>query len=274
MLTHECRNKLTIDVGLIVVLTLPKATDISQNLHNKVSKAQTIKLLKELHEKKEIENKISANQIVDLDTRISVLHNDISLLRQKEKSLKLEIATLGPVEDIESPSELQARMEELVKAKAELSAEVTEIESKFHTQNSETNISPNDNGKPVPPTQNQNQNPDTNQTNSMPSKQGQEKLQADLEIWKKIAANRKTIVRNMWSIVRDGLLAIESLNSEETGEHSSDYNDDPDIDNEDDVETTRAADTQLSDEDLWVSTLSLLFTNWKFSTNKRLTVSQ
>ncbi|KAK2812163.1 hypothetical protein FQN50_001520 [Emmonsiellopsis sp. PD_5] len=88
------------------------AIDITANLHNKVSKAYTVKALKEMHEKKEIEGRVAGKQIVyhaiqdpideatpaqlvSLDAEITTLRDQIASTKTAEKTLRAELAALS-----------------------------------------------------------------------------------------------------------------------------------------------------------------------------------
>ncbi|KAK2794994.1 hypothetical protein FQN52_006873 [Onygenales sp. PD_12] len=93
------------------------AIDITANLHNKVSKglggpAYTVKALKELHEKKEIEGRAAGKQIVyhaiqdpideatpdqlvSLDAEITALRDQIASTKTAEKTLRAELAAFS-----------------------------------------------------------------------------------------------------------------------------------------------------------------------------------
>ncbi|KAJ5510834.1 Tat binding protein 1-interacting [Penicillium expansum] len=87
------------------------AIDVSANLHNKVTKTQAAKLLRDLHEKKQIEGRASGKQTVyhalqdpsDVTTpevaaavklNIESLEREISTLKAKEKKARAELAAL------------------------------------------------------------------------------------------------------------------------------------------------------------------------------------
>ncbi|RHZ51117.1 hypothetical protein CDV55_101677 [Aspergillus turcosus] len=88
------------------------AIDVSANLHNKVSKTQTAKVLRELHRKKEIEARISGKQTVyhalqdasdevtmeaarAMDEKIKQLQAQLTTLKTKEKKARTELAMLS-----------------------------------------------------------------------------------------------------------------------------------------------------------------------------------
>ncbi|EQL28943.1 hypothetical protein BDFG_08364 [Blastomyces dermatitidis ATCC 26199] len=88
------------------------AIDITANLHNKVSKAYTVKALKEMHERKEIEARVAGKQIVyhalqdgpsdstpaqlsALDSELTNFRAQIASTKQYEKALRAELAALS-----------------------------------------------------------------------------------------------------------------------------------------------------------------------------------
>ncbi|KAI9787685.1 MAG: hypothetical protein M1839_000216 [Geoglossum umbratile] len=88
-----------------------RATDISANLHKAVTKANAAKLLKEMHERGEIEAKTAGKQsvyhaiqdpkdaatpeeLVAMDKETEVLREEISALKTKQKALQLTLANL------------------------------------------------------------------------------------------------------------------------------------------------------------------------------------
>ncbi|EZF11658.1 hypothetical protein H112_07189 [Trichophyton rubrum D6] len=88
------------------------AIDISANLHNKVTKAYTVKALKALHEQKLLECRVSGKQMVyhavqeasseatldelaAMDDRITSLKEQLESVKVQEKSLKAELAVLN-----------------------------------------------------------------------------------------------------------------------------------------------------------------------------------
>jgi len=88
------------------------AIDVSANLHNKVTKTAAAKILKDLHEQKQIEGRPAGKQIVyhaiqdanesctteelaALDTQITHLRNETSTLQAATKALRNTLATLN-----------------------------------------------------------------------------------------------------------------------------------------------------------------------------------
>ncbi|KAI1939884.1 hypothetical protein LOZ66_002315 [Ophidiomyces ophidiicola] len=89
-----------------------QAIDVSANLHNKVTKSYAAKALKEMHEKKQVEGKISGKQIVyhtiqdpaeeatpeeltAIDREIEETKSYIASAKSQEKLLKTQLATLN-----------------------------------------------------------------------------------------------------------------------------------------------------------------------------------
>ncbi|KAF2257558.1 TBPIP-domain-containing protein [Lojkania enalia] len=87
------------------------ATDVSANLHNKVTKAAAAKILKDLHERSEIEGRPAGKQIVyhalqcpdsiipsqiaDLDATISSLRTQTADLQAATKTLRIALSSLN-----------------------------------------------------------------------------------------------------------------------------------------------------------------------------------
>ncbi|KAF9701226.1 hypothetical protein EKO04_000867 [Ascochyta lentis] len=88
------------------------AIDVSSNLHNKVTKAAAAKLLKDLHEQKQIEGRpagkqivyhalqdpddaVSPEQLVNYDARITQLQTQTTDLQALTKTLRSTLATLN-----------------------------------------------------------------------------------------------------------------------------------------------------------------------------------
>ncbi|OAL65514.1 hypothetical protein A7C99_2611 [Trichophyton rubrum] len=80
------------------------AIDISANLHNKVTKAYTVKALKALHEQKLLECRVSVqeasseatlDELAAMDDRITSLKEQLESVKVQEKSLKAELAVLN-----------------------------------------------------------------------------------------------------------------------------------------------------------------------------------
>ncbi|KAJ5738279.1 Chitin synthase activator (Chs3) [Penicillium malachiteum] len=73
------------------------AIEVSANLHNQVSKAQAVKILKELHQKKEIEERTAGKQVVYhaiQDSSQSVTPKDLATLTKNIERLQSELITL------------------------------------------------------------------------------------------------------------------------------------------------------------------------------------
>jgi len=88
------------------------AIEVSANLHNKVTKAYASKVLKEMHERKEIEGRAAGKQLVyhvlqdpaddlmpdalhAIDEEIQQLQNDLTACRAREKGLRAELSALS-----------------------------------------------------------------------------------------------------------------------------------------------------------------------------------
>ncbi|KAF2084583.1 homologous-pairing protein-like protein 2 [Saccharata proteae CBS 121410] len=110
------------------------ATDISANLHNKVSKAAAAKLLKEMHDRKEIEGRSAGKQSVyhviqdpedaaspgelkAMDIEIQTIKDQIAAAQGEAKSLKAALTNLNATM---STSDLRAAVDVLEEEKAEI----------------------------------------------------------------------------------------------------------------------------------------------------------
>ncbi|KAI5361377.1 Putative pairing protein [Septoria linicola] len=119
------------------------ATDISQNLNNRVAKAAATKLLKDMHERKEIDGKASGKQIVyfhiqddaaeDFDSAMQAkeaeterLRNEVTALKAEEKELRLTLRTEDKTATL---PELKSDVEQLETEKAELALRLEKLRS-------------------------------------------------------------------------------------------------------------------------------------------------
>ncbi|SMQ55298.1 unnamed protein product [Zymoseptoria tritici ST99CH_3D7] len=119
------------------------ATDISSNLHNRVTKTAAQKLLKDMHERKEIEGRASGKQIVyhviqdevpddfleklaEMDREITRLREETVALKAEEKELKSSLR--GDAARIPMP-ELKASVEALQAQKDEVEARLVKLRS-------------------------------------------------------------------------------------------------------------------------------------------------
>ncbi|OCK87289.1 Tat binding protein 1-interacting [Cenococcum geophilum 1.58] len=110
------------------------ATDISANLHNKVTKAAAAKILKDLHERKEIEGRAAGKQIVyhaiqdpsstaspeqlaEIDATIASLRAETAAALTTAKSLRASLTSLNTTL---STTELRAAVAAQERERAEL----------------------------------------------------------------------------------------------------------------------------------------------------------
>ncbi|KAI9703988.1 MAG: hypothetical protein M1820_005770, partial [Bogoriella megaspora] len=162
------------------------ATDISANLHNAVTKAAATKLLKDLHDRKEIEGRTSGKQIIyhaiqdpsdaataeelaALDAQTESFRSSTAALRAEEKTLRSAVTSLSTTV---STSELCSCISNLEAQKQEMSARLEMLK-----------------GGTVKPV----------------SQEAREKIETDVRMWEKIERNRRKIRKELWSIVREGL---------------------------------------------------------------------
>ncbi|KAJ5555504.1 Chitin synthase activator (Chs3) [Penicillium sp. DV-2018c] len=108
--TYSWRSDLEFKLTFADCDVIPRAIDVSANLHNKVTKTQAAKLLRDLHEKKEIEGRVSGKQTVyhaiqgpDTTTpeaaaafklEIENLEGQLSALKASEKRARTALAAL------------------------------------------------------------------------------------------------------------------------------------------------------------------------------------
>ncbi|KAF2176364.1 homologous-pairing protein-like protein 2 [Zopfia rhizophila CBS 207.26] len=111
------------------------ATDISANLHNKVTKAAAAKILKDLHERKEIEGRAAGKQIVyhtvqnpndaispeqlsAMDAQITQLRTDTVAAQATAKTLRSTLSslnsTLSTSDLVSSVSTLEAERQDIL----------------------------------------------------------------------------------------------------------------------------------------------------------------
>ncbi|PPJ54690.1 hypothetical protein CBER1_06013 [Cercospora berteroae] len=154
------------------------ATDISTNLNNKVTKAAATKLLKDMHERNEIDGKASGKQIEEVDENFEEtmqakeaeterLRTEITSLKTEEKELRL---ALRAESTIITTTELKSNVEKLEKEKVELQERLAKLKS--------------GNVKPVDP-------------------EIKAQIVAARKKWAKIVANRKKIRKELWGMILD-----------------------------------------------------------------------
>ncbi|KAF1362336.1 TBPIP-domain-containing protein [Lizonia empirigonia] len=117
------------------------AIDVSANLHNKVTKAAAAKLLKDLHEQKQIEGRqagkqivyhalqdpddaVSPEQLTDYDTRITALQTRTTDLQTLTKTLR---STLTSLHSTLSTTDLLSSISSLEHEKAEIEARLSSL---------------------------------------------------------------------------------------------------------------------------------------------------
>ncbi|KAF2803875.1 TBPIP-domain-containing protein [Mytilinidion resinicola] len=160
------------------------ATDVSANLHNKVTKAAAAKILKDLHEKKEIEGRASGKQIVyhcvqsvddavtpehlaEIDNTISTLRAETTTATASAKTLRASLASLNTTL---STSDLRSSI-------AKLEAEREDYETRLGALR----------GGQIRPVK----------------KEEKEKADSEWKVWKGIAGRRTNIVKEMWKTVEE-----------------------------------------------------------------------
>ncbi|CAK1365998.1 unnamed protein product [Cercospora beticola] len=154
------------------------ATDISTNLNNKVTKAAATKLLKDMHERNEIDGKASGKQIDEVDEHFEEtmqakeaeterLRTEIISLKTEEKELRL---ALRAESTIVTTAELRSNAEKLEQEKVELQERLAKLKS--------------GKVKPVDP-------------------ERKVQIVAARKKWAKIVANRKKIRKELWGMILD-----------------------------------------------------------------------
>ncbi|KAF2211991.1 hypothetical protein CERZMDRAFT_68244 [Cercospora zeae-maydis SCOH1-5] len=159
------------------------ATDISTNLNNKVTKAAATKLLKDMHERTEIDGKASGKQIVyfaiqaldeNFEETMQAKEAETERLRTEITSLKTEERELRLALRAESTTitmaELKSTVDKLESEKAELQQRLAKLKS--------------GNVKPVDP-------------------ERKAQIVAAKKKWAKIVNNRKKIRKELWGMILD-----------------------------------------------------------------------
>ncbi|KAF2707370.1 homologous-pairing protein-like protein 2 [Pleomassaria siparia CBS 279.74] len=162
------------------------ATDISANLHNKVTKAATAKILKDLHERSEIEGRPAGKQIVyhalqnpeDSCTpeELGALETSISQLRS---STAIAIATSKTLRSTLSALNSTLSTTNLISNVAALEAEKPEIVARLESLKA---------GKTKKVT-----------------KQEREDIERGWKEWRVVAKRREKIATEMWKMIEDCL---------------------------------------------------------------------
>lgn len=162
------------------------AIDVSANLHNKVTKAAAAKVLKDLHEQKQIEGRPAGKQIVyhaiqdpassctpeqlaALDTQITDLRNQTTQLTATAKILRGTLSSLN--------SELSTA--DLISNVQALETEKTEILERLESLKA---------GKAKKVT-----------------KEQREEVEREWKVWRRMAKRREVIARNVWGIIAESV---------------------------------------------------------------------
>ncbi|KAF2001093.1 Tat binding protein 1-interacting [Amniculicola lignicola CBS 123094] len=160
------------------------ATDISANLHNKVTKAAAVKILKDLHEKNEIEGRAAGKQLVyhavqepidsltpqslsALDSTIQDLRTKTTFLNTTAKTLRSTLSTLNTSLPT---SELLLSISSLEKEKCEIEDRLAALKA----------------GKAKKVT-----------------KKEREGMEAEWKKWQAVSKRRERIGKDMWSLIED-----------------------------------------------------------------------
>ncbi|KAK4556372.1 hypothetical protein LTR86_006516 [Recurvomyces mirabilis] len=167
------------------------ATDISTNLKNRVTKAAAAKLLKDMHERNEIEGRAAGKQLVyhaiqDAadeagPERLQEMHIETTRLREETIAMKAEEkelrAALREGASQVPLSDLRSSMVSLEQEKVDLTARLAQLQS--------------GNVKPV-------------------SAEEQYKTNAEHKKWQKIASDRRKIRNEMWAEIA-GMVEKEKM---------------------------------------------------------------
>ncbi|KAI9886567.1 MAG: regulatory particle non-ATPase [Watsoniomyces obsoletus] len=162
------------------------ATDISTNLHNKVTKAAAAKTLKELHERGELMGRTSGKQAVyhvpqnpsEVATpeELSAMDDEMTSLKESITQLKAEYKTLATnlnnLQSTVTTNDLREAVQELEDTRTELLERLTPLR--------EGNVSP------IPMAE-------------------REKVEKEYVKARRDAVVRKRIFEEFWGLVRDGL---------------------------------------------------------------------
>ncbi|KAF7715096.1 Uncharacterized protein PECH_007653 [Penicillium ucsense] len=159
------------------------AIEVSANLHNKVNKAQAGKILKDLHQKGEIEGRTAGKQIVyhalqkssdpaspelltALGQEITTLQEELSIIKANEKKARAALATL------QAKPRLSALREEI----RQLATERDAAQARVHENRSDSG--------------------DDHQPQISPAARAQ--LERDWTQWQRHARLRRRICRELW----------------------------------------------------------------------------
>ncbi|KAJ6178380.1 Chitin synthase activator (Chs3) [Penicillium mononematosum] len=175
------------------------AIDVSANLHNKVTKTQAAKLLRDLHEKKEIEGRVSGKQTVyhalqdpsdiispeataALKLDIERLEDELATLKANEKKARVALAALHA----------KPRISDLRQDISRLESEKSTIQARLASRHE---------GEPV-----------------QMSPEEREKLEKEWKYWQRHANVRRRICRDLWGqcseVLPEDITAAELWNDE------------------------------------------------------------
>ncbi|KAL9528105.1 Homologous-pairing protein [Sphaerulina musiva] len=170
------------------------ATDISANLSNKVTKAAATKLLKDMHERKEIDGKAAGKQIVYFavqeeveegfeeamqakEAKMEEYRETIATLKAQEKELRQSLRSRASATTTTLP-ELQACVEKMEQEKLALADRLARLQSGSI--------------KPVDP-------------------EKRARLMRERKKWAKISAARKKIRKELWETVLESVVEKERI---------------------------------------------------------------
>ncbi|KAF2121731.1 homologous-pairing protein-like protein 2 [Lophiotrema nucula] len=162
------------------------ATDISANLHNKVTKAAAAKILKDLHEKNDIagcqagkqivyhaiqsaEDSCTPEQLAEMDSRINELRTSTSALQAEAKTLR---STLSSLNNTLSTADLISSVQAFEAQRSSIQARLDTLKA----------------GKVKNVT-----------------KKEREEIEKEWSKWKSAGGRRQEIAREMWHLVQDVL---------------------------------------------------------------------
>ncbi|KAF2201885.1 Tat binding protein 1-interacting [Delitschia confertaspora ATCC 74209] len=162
------------------------ASDISANLHNKVTKAAAAKILKDLHERREIEGRAAGKQIVyhalqdptdgftaeqsaGIDERIKTLRAETTAALTTAKTLR---STLSSINSTLSTADLFSSISTLETEKAEITERLKTLKE----------------GKAKKVTSGE-----------------KNRIEKEWKMWKGIAGRREKIVKEVWRVIEDVL---------------------------------------------------------------------
>ncbi|KAL2816832.1 Tat binding protein 1-interacting protein-domain-containing protein [Aspergillus cavernicola] len=174
------------------------AIDISANLHNKVTKTYAVRVLRDLHQKKEIEGRVAGKQTVyhavqeeadetgpdavaARDEEIEDLQEQLPSLKEKEKRMQAELNSLNAIPLL---SELRDEIQKLEAEKKSLSARLAKVHGE-----GEAHVSPKE----------------------------KEETRKNWKLWQGHASVRARICRDLWRRCSEKL--PENMTQDELWEH-------------------------------------------------------